>query len=99
MQQQNYKSRVAAIFLLLCILLFSSCDDTIPAGDLQISYLDVGQGDCSFLLLPDGKTVLIDAGNPENGQEIIQYIRDTGTDTLDYVIATHTRTISAAWRK
>ena len=89
MQQQNYKSRVAAIFLLLCILLFSSCDDTIPAGDLQISYLDVGQGDCSFLLLPDGKTVLIDAGNPENGQEIIQYIRDTGTDTLDYVIATH----------
>jgi competence protein ComEC len=89
MQRYHTRSRILTIFLLLCILLFSSCSDTIPAGDLQISYLDVGQGDCSFLLLPDGKTVLIDAGNSENGQEIIQYIRDTGTDTLDYVIATH----------
>ncbi len=89
MHQHHTKSRIIAIFLLLCILLCSSCSGTPPEGDLQISYLDVGQGDCSFLLLPDGKTILIDAGNPENGQKIIQYIRDTGTDTLDYVIATH----------
>lgn len=89
MHQHHMKTRITAIFLLLCILLCSSCSSTPPEGDLQISYLDVGQGDCSFLLLPDGTTILIDAGNPENGQEIIQYIQDTGTDTLDYVIATH----------
>ena len=90
MHQHHIKTRITAIFLLLlCILLCSSCSGMPPEGDLQISYLDVGQGDASFLLLPDGKTILIDAGNPENGQEIIQYIQDTGTDTLDYVIATH----------
>ena len=89
MPRHHIKSRIIGIFLLLCILLCSSCSGMPPEGDLQISYLDVGQGDASFLLLPDGKTILIDAGNPENGQEIIQYIRDTGTDTLDYVIATH----------
>ena len=89
MHQHHIKSRIIGIFLLLCILLCSSCSGMPPEGDLQISYLDVGQGDASFLLLPDGKTILIDAGNPENGQEIIQYIQDTGTDTLDYVIATH----------
>ena len=58
-------------------------------GDLKISYLDVGQGDCSFIQLPNGETVLIDAGNQKNGVDIIQYIKSTGTDMLDYVIATH----------
>ena len=92
----DYK-RTIAIFLLIGTLLFSSCTASTSttevqqpsAGELQITYLDVGQGDSSFIHLPDGESILIDAGNPENGQEIVQYIQGTGEDTLDYVIATH----------
>lgn len=59
------------------------------AGTLEISYLDVGQGDSIFIQLPNDESILIDAGNSENGTDIIQYIKDRGEDTLDYVIATH----------
>lgn len=58
-------------------------------GDLIISYIDVGQGDSIFIQLPNDKTILIDAGNQGDGAEIIRYIKNSGTDTLDYVIATH----------
>ncbi len=58
-------------------------------GGLQISYIDVGQGDSIFIELPNGETILIDAGNPEDGQHVAQYIRDNGAEKLDYVIATH----------
>lgn len=56
---------------------------------LKISFLDVGQGDCTFIQLPNGETLLIDAGNQENGTEIVQYIQNSGENTVDYLIATH----------
>lgn len=60
-----------------------------PSGKLNVFYLDVGQGDSELIELPDGKTMLIDAGTLESGEYIIDFIRDRGISTLDYVIATH----------
>lgn len=57
--------------------------------NLIISYIDVGQGDSIFIQLPNDETILIDAGNQGDGAEIIRYVKNSGTDTLDYVIATH----------
>ena len=58
-------------------------------GSLTISYLDVGQGDSAFVVLPNGESILIDAGNQSDGESIIEYIRESGITTLDYVVATH----------
>lgn len=58
-------------------------------GNLKISYLDVGQADSIFIILPNGETVLIDAGEQADSGDIVQYIKDSGKNTLDYVIATH----------
>lgn len=57
-------------------------------NSFQVHYIDVGQGDCS-LIMCDGKTMLIDAG--ENGHEttVINYLRSLGIDRLDYIIASH----------
>lgn len=57
-------------------------------SNFQVHYIDVGQGDCS-LVVCDGQTLLIDAG--ENGHEtdVINYLRSLGIEKLDYIIATH----------
>lgn len=70
-------------------------DSSAPAsgvsssGKLRVHFLDVGEGDSEFVELPDGKTMLIDAGNPENGPDIAAYIRKLGHDRIDYLVATH----------
>lgn len=60
------------------------------AETLRAYYLDVGQGDSEFLALPDGKTMLIDAGEAEAGPSVVSYVQDTlGYDHIDYLVATH----------
>lgn len=58
---------------------------------MEVHYIDVGQGDCS-LIICDGKSMLIDAG--ENGHEtdVLSYLRLHNIDKLDYIIASHQHT-------
>lgn len=62
---------------------------TIPEGILEISYLDVGQGDSTFIIFPNGKTMLIDAGEAEYGEDIEEYITSKDVERIDYLVATH----------
>lgn len=52
-------------------------------------YIDVGQSDSEFIELPNGKTMLIDAGISQYGEKIVEYIEDLGYDKIDYLVATH----------
>ncbi len=56
---------------------------------IKVHYIDVGQGDSEFLELPNGQTMLIDAGIPEQGPNVVKYIKDLGHNKIDYLIATH----------
>lgn len=58
-------------------------------GALKAHFIDVGQGDSEFLELPDGKTMLVDAGEASAGDKVVSYIRGLGHDRIDYVVATH----------
>lgn len=58
-------------------------------GRLDAHFLDVGQADCAFIILPNKQSILIDAGNESNGFEIVSYIKARGYQKIDYVIATH----------
>lgn len=58
-------------------------------GDMRAHFIDVGQGDCTFIELGNGMTMLIDAGNPGNGSEIVEYIKDLQYSDIDIVVATH----------
>ncbi len=60
-----------------------------PDGKMHVYYLDVGQADSIFIVLPDGENMLIDAGNKENGEQICNTIRKMGFDKIDTLIATH----------
>ena len=61
---------------------------TIDKDKLNILFLDVGQADCQ-LILYKGKTVLIDAGNKDDGEYIVNGLKGLGITNLDYVIGTH----------
>ena len=57
----------------------------LAAQQLEIRFLDVGQGDAA-LVREGGKTVLIDAGP---STQIAAYLRSLRVDTIDLVIASH----------
>jgi len=57
--------------------------------ELKVHYIDVGQGDAIFIELPDGKTMLIDAGEREYGDTVTAYIKKLGRSQIDYLVATH----------
>ena len=61
--------------------------------DLEIHFLDVGQGDCTLIITPQRRTILIDGGNNEgydNGKNIVApYLLKNGFKTVDYLIVSH----------
>ena len=62
----------------------------LPSGKLlSVAYLDVGQGDCIFVQTPNGKTMLIDAGEAAARESIDGYIAKMGIAKIDVLIATH----------
>ena len=61
----------------------------VPAGSqLQVHFVDVGQGDCS-LIICDDEAMLIDAGDNDKGTRVQKYLKDQGISNLKYVIGTH----------
>ena len=60
-------------------------------GEMRVHFIDCGQADACYIELPDGKSILIDAG--ENSSEsytaVIDYLDDLGVKTIDWFIMTH----------
>lgn len=59
---------------------------------LKIHYLDVGQGDSTFIELPNQQTILIDGAEAKEKNKIIDYISSLNYTKIDYLIATHPHT-------
>ncbi|MGF7050326.1 beta-lactamase superfamily II metal-dependent hydrolase [Paenibacillus sp. DS2015] len=60
-----------------------------PTGTLKIHYIDVGQGASQLILTPNGKTMLIDAGNNDDEQRVVNYLKEQGVTKVDILIGTH----------
>ena len=82
------------VFLLAFLLLAASCGfanagaSPPPAGALAVSFIDVGQGDAT-LVQSGGENYLIDAGRPEAGPKVVDFLRSRGVGKLDGLVATH----------
>lgn len=68
-------------------------EDPAPAepelGDMTATFIDVGQGDSTLVELPDGKVMLIDAGEASASQSVLDALEAAGVDEIDYLVATH----------
>ncbi|MFR8548559.1 MAG: DNA internalization-related competence protein ComEC/Rec2 [Lachnospiraceae bacterium] len=73
----------------LCVLLMG----VRPQRELQVLSLDVGQGDCALVRLPQGTNCLIDAGSTSKKKVweyvISQSVKYYGAATLDYIFLSH----------
>ncbi len=61
---------------------------TIPEGELQVHFIDVGNADC-ILIRQGDVTALIDAGERGDADAVLDYLREHGVKKLDLVVATH----------
>ena len=55
---------------------------------VKVEYIDVGQAD-AILIENDKKYMLIDAGNNEDGDLLVNYFKDKNITDFEYVVATH----------
>ena len=62
--------------------------EIIGDNNLKVYFIDVGQAD-STLIVCENKTMLIDAGNNEDGKLIVEYIKSLGIEKIDYLVGTH----------
>ena len=54
---------------------------------LAIGFLDVGQGDATIILSPEGRIALVDGGR--SPYAVAERLLDMGVDTIDLMVATH----------
>lgn len=86
------KRFVSVLLSVLLILTFVGCKNKVnivSADKMTVYFFDVGQADCSLIVFPDGKTMLIDAGNRADGPLIADYLDELNIETLDYFVLTH----------
>ena len=91
------------LLIILCLLVvgcanpFVESDDktsvsTFSGDTLRVNYIDVGQGDSIFIQLPNKETMLIDAGETYEVDNVINYLNNLGIKKIGYVVGTHPHT-------
>ncbi len=91
----TFVKRVLSIFIATILAFTPGC--SVKDFDSQANYdeygcvmyfMDVGQADCC-LIKSDGEYMLIDGGNNDDADMIIEYLKSNDIGQLKYVVATH----------
>jgi len=94
---ESWRVRLGTTVVALTVVVAAECwDATSPApGQLQVLFLDVGQGDGALVQTGEGRTMLIDAGGAVNGgpdpgqASVLPMLSALRVKALDVVVMSH----------
>lgn len=93
LMQQKCKRFFLKIFFFMSVFFLTLWGDNHKKGTLEVTMLDVGQGDGIYLRTPVGTTCLIDGGSTDISNvgiyRIIPFLESKGVGQLDYVFVSH----------
>ncbi|MBQ9064584.1 MAG: DNA internalization-related competence protein ComEC/Rec2 [Blautia sp.] len=86
------------LIYLIILLSFSALSFEIllyrPVSLFSVTFLDIGQGDCSILHTPEGSTFLIDSGSSSKNNiaryQLLPYLKSQRISHIDAVFVSHT---------
>lgn len=93
----NKKLMIKTIAIVLSITIISVATlNLLEEKKLKLYFVDVGQGDCTYLKTPSGKNILIDGGGNRDKEKydvgkkvLLPYLLDRRVKKLDYIIVSH----------
>lgn len=93
----NKKLIIKTIAIVLSITIISVATlNVLEEKKLKLYFVDVGQGDCTYLKTPSGKNILIDGGGNRDKEKydvgkkvLLPYLLDRRVKKLDYIIVSH----------
>lgn len=87
-----------AVILLICMfvyIVFVPCSFALTeeygdASMLRYYAIDVGQGDCTFFVFPNGQNMMIDTGTPKSFRDSIKgFLTEHKVKKIDLLVITH----------
>lgn len=86
-KRQHISIIILAIFI--TFIPFQPVHSDNVTKDMQVHFINVGQGDSIYIRTPSNKHILIDGGPPKYGKKVVNYLKQQGVKKLDLVVATH----------
>src|SRR5687768_6324085 len=75
--------------LAVCAVLLALSAGSVSAQTLRIYQIDVEQADAALIVMPNGKTLLIDSGKNNHGERIRNVMVTAGVTQIDAFVASH----------
>ena len=94
----QYKKILGAVFAAIALSANLAAKKQEPKKNiLTVTYIDVGQGDSILIETPEGKNILIDAGDgptdwsswDAGDRIVVPFLKKRGIKKLDYVLMSH----------
>ena len=102
--QVLFRLALSLVVILGFLVVFFLCDGILyfkpqvavtssHANELEVHFIDVGQGDASLIKFPNNKIMLIDTGESSQSDKLIDYLDEfmslNNIEKIDYLVLTH----------
>ena len=75
--------------VLLAGFVFMPSVSSAATPTMKVHFINVGQGDATYIKMPGGEDILIDGGRQGQGDKIIAYLKKQKVDDIEIMIASH----------
>ncbi len=93
--RKYYQRYIKIIIIIIIILIMIFKINIIKINDLELHFIDVGQGDSTLIITPGKKNILIDGGEGNSDKYdygknvLLPYLLDRRITKIDYLIISH----------